>query len=73
MRCRQCPHLALRPSASRQFDLFTPATKDSGKAELPQWATLPEEKRQTLIDLLTRLLLEHANGNHHPLTEEATS
>jgi len=58
-------------STARQFDLFAPASID-GDA-LPEWQTLPEQTRQTLMGLLTRLIVEHAGGDHCPLPEEATS
>lgn len=51
------------PSAARQYDLFASATEGGAKPVLPEWATLPEETRQTLTSLLTRVFLDHASAD----------
>jgi len=71
MRSRHGPHHNPR-STARQFDLFAPVSRDGAEEALPQWQTLPEQTRQTLMSLLTRLILDHASGDHCPQPEEAT-
>src|SRR5262245_56996722 len=58
-------------STARQFDLFAPASGADTEKALPEWRTLPDQTRHTLIGLLTRLILDHARGDHHPQSEEA--
>lgn len=59
-----------RRSETRQFDLFT--TKISGSVtQTPEWRTLPQPTRQALTTLLTRLICDHAAGDHHPKPREA--
>jgi len=64
MRPRPGPHQDVR-STARQFDFFVPAEQ-----ALPQWQTLPEEVRQELTSLLTRLILDHAGADNPQLSEE---
>lgn len=71
MRHRHSPHQDPR-STARQFDLFAPASRDGTEEALPEWRTLPEQTRQRLMSLLTRLILEHASGDHCPQSKEAT-
>ena len=52
---------------SRQMDLFT----GPRAAVAPDWPDLPEDARQTLIGLMTRLILEHAQAVAAPTTAEA--
>jgi hypothetical protein len=54
---RHSPHQDAR-STARQFDLFTPASRAGAEEALPDWRTLPEQTRHTLMSLLTRLILE---------------
>ena len=67
---RDSPHQNAQ-STARQFDLFAAASIDSAVEALPDWRTLPDQTRHSLISLLTRLLLDHACGDHHPQSEEA--
>ena len=66
---RHSPHPGAR-STARQFDLFVPASGADTEEELPDWRTLPDQTRHTLIGLLTRLILDHARGDHHPQSEK---
>jgi hypothetical protein len=68
---RHSPHQDAR-STARQFDLFTPASRAGAEEALPDWRTLPEQTRHTLMSLLTRLILDHATDDQHPQSEEAT-
>ena len=52
---------------SRQMDLF-PGPR---AVVAPDWPDLPEDARQTLIDLMTRLMFEHARAAATPTTAEA--
>jgi hypothetical protein len=67
---RHSPHQSAR-STARQFDLFAPASGADTEEVLPDWRTLPDQTRHTLISLLTRLILDHASGDHDPQSEEA--
>ena len=49
---RHSPHQNAR-STARQFDLFAAASIDSAVEALPDWRTLPDQTRHTLIGLLT--------------------
>jgi hypothetical protein len=52
-----------RRSGTQQFDLF--ATGSGGSAApTPEWGTLPAATRQTLTELMTRLIFDHAAGDH---------
>jgi len=66
MRSRLGPHQDVR-STARQFDFFV------SEQALPQWRTLPEEARQELTSLLTRLILDHAGADNPRLLEEGTA
>lgn len=68
MRRQHSPHHVSR-RGERQFDLFAPPSADS-TIEAPEWRTLPEVTRRAVTSLMVRLILEHADGNHHPQTEE---
>jgi hypothetical protein len=72
MRRHHSPHQNLQSTSARQFDLFVPTSRDGAQEALPEWRMLPEETRQTLMSLLTRLILEHASGDHCSQAEEAT-
>jgi hypothetical protein len=53
----------------RQIDLFAPVGPDEA-AGTPGWTDLPQETRETLMRLMVRLLLEHADKGRAPsLTE----
>ncbi len=57
-----------KPSpGSRQMDLFT----GPHAAVAPEWPDLPEDAREMLIGLMTRLILEHAQAVAEPTTAEA--
>ena len=47
---------------SYQFDLFASQESDEA-AKAPRWLKLPEQTRQTLTTLMTRLILDHAGQN----------
>jgi hypothetical protein len=64
MRSRLGPHQDVR-STARQFDFFVLAEQ-----ALLQWQTLPEEARQELTSLVTRLILDHAGADNPRLLEE---
>ena len=52
---------------SRQMDLFAgPQAKVA-----PDWPDLPEDARETLIGLMTRLMLDHAQAAAMPTTAGA--
>lgn len=52
-------------SQAQQFDLFAPPRASSGEPA-PVWNTLPEETRQTLAQLMARLVREHAAAARQP-------
>ena len=59
-----------RRSGTQQFDLF--ATGSGGSAApTPEWRTLPAPTRQALTALMTRLIFDHAAGDHHPQPRKA--
>jgi hypothetical protein len=65
---RQGSPLQGLPSRPTQFDLFAhPA--DSGQTRGPELRMLPPETRQTLTDLIARLILDHADHRPEPTQE----
>jgi hypothetical protein len=60
VRRKTCPE-------SRQMDLFA----GPRAAMAPDWPDLPEDARETLIGLMTRLMLDHAQAAAMPTTAEA--
>ena len=57
-----------RRRAAQQIDLF--AGEPQKKLAMPAWSGLPRETRAALTDLITRLLLEHADKSRiGPVTE----
>jgi hypothetical protein len=63
---RRLKRMLARRSAPQQIDLFAgvPETMAGG---IPAWSGLPRETQEALTDLMTRLLLEHADkteGGH---------
>ena len=48
--------------APQQMDLF--ATRSAGGA--PDWPDLPQDAREALVNLMTRLILEHARTTATP-------
>ncbi len=52
---------------SRQMDLFA----GPRAAVAPDWPDLPENARETLIGLMTRLMLDHAQAATMPKTPGA--
>jgi hypothetical protein len=62
---RQRQHRHDRRSGTQQFDLFT--TGSGGRVTpMPEWRTLPAPTRQALTTLMTRLICDHAGGDHDP-------
>ena len=56
-------------SAGEQFDLFRLPCGDCAR-QRPAWEALPPQTRATLTDLMTRLLLDHAQDWHRPEMRE---
>jgi hypothetical protein len=56
-------------SGSEQFDLFRLSCGDCA-TQKPVWKALPPQTRETLTNLMTRLLLDHARDRRHPETRE---
>ena len=54
----------------QQLELFA-CPNDADSVPSPQWQTLPEEARVTLIRLMVRLILDHAAGARAPHRPEA--
>ncbi len=54
--------LNLRPEA-QQIDLFAPTTRAAAPGT-PAWGILSAQARRALTDLMTRLILDRANGEH---------
>jgi hypothetical protein len=50
-----------RRSTPQQLDLFDPPCA-AVSLPTPQWQSLPDEARLTLTTLMTRLILDHADG-----------
>ena len=60
----QTKPMSARCRAPRQMDLFAgESQKTIGDA--PAWSGLPTEIRAALTDLMTRLILEQADGNRN--------
>ena len=51
IRSKSCP-------GSQQMDLFA----SSGAVVAPEWSDLPEDAQGTLLSLMTRLILDHAQA-----------
>lgn len=51
-----------QPSATRQLDLFD-QPKSGTKERTPGWEALPAQTRTELTALMTRLILDHAQGS----------
>ena len=64
MRRQSNPLHVLRPKPE-QFDLFAQPV-DSGQLRMPDWRTLPTQTQQALTNLMVRLILDHAHGDHRP-------
>jgi hypothetical protein len=56
---QQMKPMQARRRAPQQIDLF--GGEPQKKIDLPAWSGLPRETQAALIDLITRLILEHAN------------
>jgi hypothetical protein len=56
-----------RSDGLRQIDLFASTLP----TETPAWRDLPEEARRTLTNLMTRLILDHAQAGGAASREEA--
>ena len=69
MPCQTKPPPARR-RAPQQIDLF--AEEPRGRTgSLPAWSTLPVDIQTSLTELITRLLLEHADQNRISSMTEA--
>jgi len=58
-----------RRGETPQYDLFKSA--DNERQKPPQWDALPAQTRQSLTDLMARLILDHKENGRHPLEREA--
>ena len=58
------------PRHPLQIELFA-STDASSVPAMPEWRSLPQETRQTLTDLIARLILDHAAGEGVGRDEEA--
>jgi len=56
--------------APQQIDLFA-GEPQRMVGDMPAWSTLPMEARSALTDLMTRLILEHADKSGIDPTAEA--
>lgn len=56
---RQVKFLRTRRRAPQQIDLFAGGLRATGG--MPAWSGLPTQTQATLIELMTRLLLDHAD------------
>ena len=67
---RQTKPTPARRRAPQQIDLFTgePRTATDG---MPAWSGLPTQIQAALTDLMTRLILEHADKNRAGSMAEA--
>ena len=59
---RQTKPRSARRRAPQQIDLFAAETQTT-IANMPAWSALPTEIQAALTDLMTRLILEHADKN----------
>ena len=62
---RQASPLQGLLSRPLQFDLFAHSTANA-QTRVPEWRMLPSETRQALTDLIARLILDYAHGDHRP-------
>ena len=67
---RRTKPITARRRAPQQIDLFAgePRTTIGG---IPAWSGLPTEAQAALTDLMTQLILEHADKNHIGAIAEA--
>jgi hypothetical protein len=59
-----------RRRAPQQIDLFA-GDPQKKIGDMPVWSGLPRETQATLTDLMTRLILDHADKNQVGPTTEA--
>lgn len=59
---RQTKPRSARRRAPQQIDLFAAETQTT-IGSMPAWSALPTEIQAALTDLMTRLILEHADKN----------
>ena len=57
--------------STQQMDLFRSVLAEAG-ANGPAWPDLPEGARDTLIGLMTQLILEHVRVNAAPTAAEGS-
>ena len=55
----------------QQPDLFAPLHTARCDRPTPEWGMLPEQTRQAVTDLMTRLILEHARIDRGRVRTEA--
>jgi hypothetical protein len=66
---RQTKLLQTRRRAPQQIDLFAGGPQATG--DMPAWSGLPTQTQAALIELMTRLILDHANKSRLGSTTEA--
>jgi hypothetical protein len=66
---RQTKLLGARRRAPQQIDLFVGEPWAAG--DMPAWSGLPTQTRAALIELMTRLILDHADKSRPGSTTEA--
>lgn len=67
---RQTKPRSARRRAPQQIDLFAVETQTT-VGGMPAWSALPTEIQAALTDLMTRLILEHADKNRAGSMAEA--
>ena len=60
----------VRRRAPQQIDLFIGEPR-TATGHMPAWSGLPTETQAALTDLMTRLILDHADKNRIAATAEA--
>ena len=61
----------MRRARLQQLDLFGERAPMIDDWRTPAWQALPEETRQVLTGLISRLLLAHGGIEHRPFRTEA--
>ena len=67
---RQTKPMTARRRAPQQIDLFAGEPRTT-TGDMPAWSGLPTETQAALTDLMTRLILEHADKNRIGAMTEA--
>jgi len=68
---RQTKQTQARRRAPQQIDLFTGEEPRMASGGMPAWSGLPTETQVALTDLMTRLILDHADKNRIAAITEA--